>query len=177
MAGEVRCVVGIDPGTHTGVAVWVSGIVNDPVKQSRQWLSEMPSAVVEREAVVVPALEWLKGILPVSSGGVGVLCVIEDFGIRGKVDSSAREGLSACRIGPMFLCEVLRAFPLAKVEFQQPSLMSNLTNDRLRRLGLWVPDSVAEGREWGMGPDMEHRRDAWRHVVVALRKRGMRVSE
>jgi hypothetical protein len=84
-----------------------------------------------------------------------VFFVYEDFVLRLPAKSSAREGLSPPRITGMVM-GLLHGYDPIYVP-QQPGLAMQVTNDQLRRHGLWVVGS-------------EHARDVNRHAITWVRK-------
>lgn len=157
-------IVGIDPGTHTGCAWWESWdgwTAGQASLQSCTFVAKSGLVVEEVSSVVLPVVNWVLEVDP-------DLVVIEDFTLRGtgSVKSSKKEGISPARIAAGIVTGLLlgeRWRVGGEIAFQQPSEMSALTNERLRGRGVWVPDKG--------GVSSEHRRDAWRHIIVALTKR------
>lgn len=157
-------VAGIDPGTHTGVAVWEVGEVVDPVLDSEQWLASGDS-FEDHYKMCVDICGWMRGQV---KGGERVYVGLEDFYLRGpgSTKSSDRSGISPLLVGGMLYTLLRRHGADWKVAMQQPSEVSALTNPRLKARGLWVPDDKTHRS----GADQEHRRDAWRHVVLRASK-------
>lgn len=88
------------------------------------------------------------------------LLVIEDFRLLDKGGwSSDPEGLSPVSIAACIVCLIEERNLGMQVVMQMPSERSVITDERLKGWGLW---SVGSG-----GP---HVRDAWRHLLVALRR-------
>lgn len=86
------------------------------------------------------------------------LVVIEDFLLRGRFSTTDREGLSPVHVTSRFMGRYEYVCPGAEFDVTQLAgqVKPVITNDRLRRAGLWVKG--------------EHARDAVRHGVMYLRR-------
>lgn len=158
-----RSAVGIfavDPGKVSGVAAgvfevdqWesVSRVLGRGCWESWECVGSAAEQAMEiGEQFVDLRSEWnLRGV-----GLDSIRLVVEDFALRGVRRLSDRSALDPVRVAAGMEALLLRGD--VEIEYQQPGeAMGYVTNERLRRWGVWVVGS-------------EHRRDAVRHMVKRL---------
>jgi hypothetical protein len=149
-------VMGVDPGGTTGVVVWDTDlsecVLCEELRSGGEHSAELRVALLVSRYVVDYDVD---------------LVIIEDFILRGVAGSTKRESLSPARLGFGIACllSLLAADERAGLEVVlrlAGDAISIMTNDRLKRLGMYV-------KYPGGGT---HVRDAMRHVALELRKRG-----
>lgn len=153
-----------DPGQRTGLC-WGTfklrgdssyDIVRDGLKSTMDFTfrDETKMAVLMAEAWDEVSALWLRRKIPPSRR----FFIIEDFILDIRRFTMERNMLSPVRItaglqGVMHDREV-------NYVFQQPAIAKAVTNDQLRRYGLWIPQKERNG---------DHQLDVRRHAIQAVR--------
>ena len=148
------CVVAFDPGEVTGWAV-VRGQKLLGAGEVRAAHASVSGKLVNRwyEAELIAAHDLWDAVFGVAGEDEIVAVGCEDFVLRGRV--SSREALSPVRLG----VRLHTLQPVWPWHWVSPSdAKQAVTNERLRRWGMWVKGS-------------EHARDAVRVAVCADRRR------
>lgn len=163
-------VMGVDPGTGTGVAWCVCDATGTITTRMGQPPSPPQSACLRGSYVdqadrLCAILRGFKNTANATQRrtkeDVSIIVAIEDF-VLTRFKSSEREGLDPVRVTSAFITmmEERRLQRGVKIVYQSPSDSMIYTNDRLRHWGLWK-----------VGAE-EHERDAMRHMLLALVKHG-----
>lgn len=169
-------VMGVDPGTGTGVAWCVCAAAGTIATRMAQPPSP-PRSQVLRGSYVAQAealCRLYKGLQTTAYAtsrrtkhDVRLIIAIEDF-VLTHFESSEREGLDPVRITTAFITAMSERSLNRGVEivYQQPGeAKSYATNDRLRHWG-----------QWKVGAE-DHERDAMRHMLLAITKSKPRTPE
>jgi hypothetical protein len=164
-------VMGVDPGTGTGVAWCVCAATGTIATRMGQPPSPPQSACLRGSytAQADRLCAILRGFKNTANAtqrrtkeDVSIILAIEDF-VLTRMESSEREGLDPVRVTAAFITAMEERGLQRGVEivYQSPAnAKTYATNDRLRHWGVWK-----------IGAE-EHERDAMRHMLLAITKHG-----
>lgn len=150
-------VIGIDPGGTTGWArltIPRKSMYGDADPQILEW--DAGQFYGDEDKQVDSLAQYIRATQGLSYQ-IGPAVIVEAFRNMTNVDDDAV--FSPVRIGAKLVyAQHLGKLDAARIVFQDRSIAkTTMTDDRLKRLGYWLPGE-------------EHARDAMRHAITALRR-------